>query len=348
MKVLSKRWLLASVTVAIAAALAAIGGQALAGSKGSAEVGPGTRAVHRTAAAGPLDRESAIQVDLSNGNRAAAAVPRQARTARRSWFVLLDASDQGIAHDLGVELRAQARQHRDRRPGGGADGDARLADAGPEQVRAGGSSTSRARRTSARPGSRQPGRTASRWRTSSRVRSRNPGYSPFIRIAGSPTRSTARRSSPPATAPSTGRTTRTPVTACSASTSPGPSAPGQFAESWVDLLFVKGFDAGQPIVYISTDARPAADLGARALDLRARARTRPPTTAGMTSSALPASGCSASSTARPAPTTGVAGVRAPGQGRPRLRGRQRRQHRADRRSATTAATCSTCSATSRP
>src|SRR5207237_4882184 len=34
----------------------------------------------------------------------------------------------------------------------------------------------------------------------------------------------------------------------------GPSAPGQYAESWVDLLFVKGFDAGQPIVYISTDA----------------------------------------------------------------------------------------------
>ena len=34
----------------------------------------------------------------------------------------------------------------------------------------------------------------------------------------------------------------------------GPSAPGRFAESWVDLLIVKGFDAGQPIVYISTDA----------------------------------------------------------------------------------------------
>ena len=30
--------------------------------------------------------------------------------------------------------------------------------------------------------------------------------------------------------------------------------PVSFAESWVDLLFVKGFDAGQPIVYISTDA----------------------------------------------------------------------------------------------
>ena len=34
----------------------------------------------------------------------------------------------------------------------------------------------------------------------------------------------------------------------------GPSKPGQFAESWADLLFVKGFDAGQPIVYLSTDA----------------------------------------------------------------------------------------------
>ena len=34
----------------------------------------------------------------------------------------------------------------------------------------------------------------------------------------------------------------------------GPSKPGQFAESWVDILFVKGFDAGQPIVYLSTGA----------------------------------------------------------------------------------------------
>ena len=33
-----------------------------------------------------------------------------------------------------------------------------------------------------------------------------------------------------------------------------PSPPGQFPESYADLLFVKGFDAGQPIVYLSTDA----------------------------------------------------------------------------------------------
>ena len=34
----------------------------------------------------------------------------------------------------------------------------------------------------------------------------------------------------------------------------GPSPQGQFDESCADLLFVKGFDAGQPIVYLSTDA----------------------------------------------------------------------------------------------
>jgi len=33
-----------------------------------------------------------------------------------------------------------------------------------------------------------------------------------------------------------------------------PSPPGQFLESWVDLLLVKGFDAGQPILYLSTEA----------------------------------------------------------------------------------------------
>jgi hypothetical protein len=33
-----------------------------------------------------------------------------------------------------------------------------------------------------------------------------------------------------------------------------PAPQGQFNQSWVDLLFVKGFDAGQPIVYLSTDA----------------------------------------------------------------------------------------------
>ena len=51
----------------------------------------------------------------------------------------------------------------------------------------------------------------------------------------------------------------------------GPSKPGQFAESWADMLFVKGFDAGQPIVYLGTDAGGAAHRGAGAVHLRARA-----------------------------------------------------------------------------
>jgi len=33
-----------------------------------------------------------------------------------------------------------------------------------------------------------------------------------------------------------------------------PAPPGQFLDSWVDLLLVKGFDAGQPILYLSTEA----------------------------------------------------------------------------------------------
>jgi hypothetical protein len=36
-----------------------------------------------------------------------------------------------------------------------------------------------------------------------------------------------------------------------------PSKQGQFSESWADLLFVKGFDSGKPIVYLSTDAGQA-------------------------------------------------------------------------------------------
>ena len=36
--------------------------------------------------------------------------------------------------------------------------------------------------------------------------------------------------------------------------SPADSPSGAFSESWVDMLFVKGFDGSEPIVYLSTDA----------------------------------------------------------------------------------------------
>src|SRR4029434_3999413 len=80
-----------------------------------------------------------------------------------------------------------------------------------------------------------------------------PGYGPFIRIAGSdvvysaPLVGTGDGPCGVVHHANTGdRVLGVPIAP--------PSPPGQYLESWVDLLFVKGFDAGQPIVYISTDA----------------------------------------------------------------------------------------------
>src|SRR5262249_46473645 len=79
------------------------------------------------------------------------------------------------------------------------------------------------------------------------------GYSPFIRIDGSQTVYSA-----PIVATGDGpfdvvHHTNTGDRVLGVHIA-GPSAPGRDAEAWVDLLFVKGFDAGQPIGYIPTDA----------------------------------------------------------------------------------------------
>jgi hypothetical protein len=79
------------------------------------------------------------------------------------------------------------------------------------------------------------------------------GYSPFIRIDGSQAVYSA-----PIVATGDGpfdvvHHTNTGDRVLGVHIAP-PSPPGRYLESWVDLLFVKGFDAGQPIVYISTDA----------------------------------------------------------------------------------------------
>ena len=80
-----------------------------------------------------------------------------------------------------------------------------------------------------------------------------PGYSPFIKIAGSNVVYNA-----PIVATGDGPFDVTHHTNTADRVLgihiAGKSAPGQFAESWVDMLFVKGFDAGQPILYLSTDA----------------------------------------------------------------------------------------------
>ena len=83
-----------------------------------------------------------------------------------------------------------------------------------------------------------------------------PGYSPFIRIAGSDTVYNA-----PIVATGNGpydvvNHTNTSDKAMGVHIAPSPadSPSGAFQESWVDMLITKGFDGSQPIVYLSTDA----------------------------------------------------------------------------------------------
>lgn len=251
MKISSKRWLLPAAIVAIVAAIAAVGGTALAGSrqapKSATDLGQLTGLLPRE----NLTVESAIQVDL---NRESVRLPlyKGKANGQTVWFVLLDASDQGIAHDLGVNYAPKLSNL--------AIGDPEavqtvtLDSPTPDQNRFGqavvnfqGAPDFSPTRI-ATPGPNgfplanfQPGAVAGK------------GYSPFIRIEGSPTVYSA-----PIVATGDGpfdvvHHTNTGDRVLGVHIA-GPSAPGQFTESWVDLLFVKGFDAGQPIVYISTDA----------------------------------------------------------------------------------------------
>jgi hypothetical protein len=256
MKLVSKRWPLAAVALAAIAAAAIMGSQALAGSKdGSASakgLGPLTGLLPRD----HLTEESAIQVDLSKESVrlplyrgiAYKGTPQQETV----WFTLLDASDQGIAHDLGVNYAPKL--------GNLAIGDpaavqtVTLESPTPDQNKFGpavvdfqGAPDFSPTRIAV-PGPSgfplakfQPGAVA------------GPGYSPFIRIDGADTVYSA-----PIVATGDGpfdvaKHTNTGDRVLGVHIA-GQSAPGRFAESWVDLLFVKGFDAGQPIVYISTDA----------------------------------------------------------------------------------------------
>ena len=256
MKILSKRRLLAAATLAVIAVAATMGSQALAGSKDGTASAQGLGPLSGLLPRDHLTEESAIQVDLS---KESVRLPLYKGIAYKGtpnqetvWFTLLDASDQGIAHDLGVNYAPKL--------GNLAIGDpaavqtVSLEAPTPDQNKFGqavvdfqGAPDFSPTRI-AEPGATgfplakfQPGAVA------------GPGYSPFIRIEGSNTVYSA-----PIVATGDGpfdvvHHTNTGDRVLGIHIA-GPSAPGQFAESWVDLLFVKGFDAGQPIVYISTDA----------------------------------------------------------------------------------------------
>jgi len=195
--------------------------------------------------------ESALQVDLSHET---VRLPLYKGTANGHtvWFILTEASDLGLAHNSGLNYAPKLANI----PIGCPDCvqtvtlDSPSADAnkfGPAVVHFRGEPDFTPTRklvpgpNGFPPADFAPGAIA------------GPGYSPFIRIDGSAVVYNA-----PIVA--TGNepfdvTTHTNTADRLLGIHIAPlSPPGQFLESWVDLLLVKGFDAGQPILYLSTEA----------------------------------------------------------------------------------------------
>ena len=101
MEILSRRWWLAAGVAAAVAASAVLATTAFAGSNAApakaGSLGPTTGLLPRD----HLTLESAIQVNLSKETVRLPLYPGTAH-GKKVWFVLLDASDAGLAHDLGV------------------------------------------------------------------------------------------------------------------------------------------------------------------------------------------------------------------------------------------------------
>lgn len=218
---------------------------------------PGTGAAHglgRRAGILPAKKQvlkSALRVDLTHETVRLPLYPGTSH-GQKVWYVLLDSSDQGAANDLGVNYAPKLANIAISNPA--AVQTVTLQNPTPEHNRFGPAVLNF-------PGAPDfsPTRIASPGpdgfplaKFHAGAVSRN-GYSPFIRIDGSPTVYDA-----PIVAVGDGpfdvdHHTNTADRAIGVHLAP-PSPSGQFLESWVDMLFVKGFDAGQPIVYLSTDA----------------------------------------------------------------------------------------------
>jgi hypothetical protein len=206
-----------------------------------------------------LTLQSAIQVNLSNETVrlplypgiAYAGTPHQEKV----WYILEDASTSGAADDLGVNFAPKLANIGISCPA--CVQTVHLINPSPEQNHFGPAVISFAGAPDFSPtriavpgpdgfplAKFQPGAVA------------GPGYSPFIQIAGSDTIYNA-----PIVATGNGpfdvthhTNTEDRVLAIHIAPNPTDSPSGSFQESWVDMLFVKGFDGGQPIVYLSTDA----------------------------------------------------------------------------------------------
>ena len=205
-----------------------------------------------------LTEESAIQVDLNHETvrlplyPGTAPVPGEPSKTEKVWFVLLDASDQGLAHDLGVNFAPKLANIAIGDPA--AVQTVTLDSPSPEQNHFGpavvhfqGAPDFSPTRLA------EPGPTGFPLKNFQPGSVAGPGYSPFIKIAGSNVVYNA-----PIIAAGEGpfdvvHHSNTEDRVLGVHIAP-PSPPGQFLQSYADLLFVKGFDAGQPIVYLSTDA----------------------------------------------------------------------------------------------
>jgi hypothetical protein len=199
-----------------------------------------------------LTEESAIRVDLTHETVRLPLYPGRAPDGRRVWFVLLDASDPGLARDLGVNYAPKLANLAVGCPD--CVQDVKLEAPTPAQNPFGQAVVD----FSGVPNF-SPTRTAVPGPQGFPLKSFSPGavagphYSPFIRIAGSDVVYSA-----PIVAVGDGpfdvvHHTNTGDRVLKVHIAP-PSKPGRYAESWVDMLFIRGFDAGQPIVYLSTDA----------------------------------------------------------------------------------------------
>jgi hypothetical protein len=256
LNIFTKRRLTTAVALAVVSAAAAMGSQAFAGSGNGTASSRGLGPISGLLPRDHLTEESAIQVDLS---KESVRLPLYQGVAYKGtpneekvWYVLLDASDPGIAHDLGVNYAPKLSNLAINDPE--AVQTVSIESPTPDQNKFGqavvdfnGAPDFSPTRI-AEPGPTgfplanfQPGAVA------------GAGYSPFIRVAGSSTVYSA-----PIVATGDGpfdvvHHTNTGDRVLGVHIA-GPQKPGQYEDSWVDLLFVKGFDAGEPIVYISTDA----------------------------------------------------------------------------------------------
>ncbi|HEX3511906.1 MAG TPA: hypothetical protein VHT27_12495 [Solirubrobacteraceae bacterium] len=209
-----------------------------------------------------LTEESALEINLSKEYARLPIYPGDAPDpnnpghTEKVWYLLLDASDKGLAEDLGVNYApkllnlavgdpaaVQTVTEDNPSPEANKFGPAAIHFAGAPDF--------------------SPEREAVPGPTGFPLKSFKPGaevpagdaYSPFIKIAGSDVVYNA-----PIIATGEGpfdvtKHTNTADRVLNVHIGTEAHAPsGQFGESWADLLFVKGFDAGQPIVYLSTDA----------------------------------------------------------------------------------------------